>query len=303
MQADSIHSGSISFGRFENEPLSWERRSSFSHNRYLEEVEKCSKPGSVIEKKAYFEARFKKKGLLGFNTTASHDGSDRTISENDGSERFGNQEEFESNEDGHYAQYDGRSHEDFESNEDGHYAQYDRRSHEDIESNEDGHYVQFDQRSLEHFEPNEDDYHGQFEEEPIGLDYRGECGMPGYEREDSFAEGSRVSFSNQFMESAMNNYEVLEDGIDQNITLDETQPPANETSSIPPINDEAIIEEKKNCDDTGHSDESPRTMNVTEPVGSAEERVWHDPASPSPKVCFSIVKLESFLTLGRLRID
>ncbi|XP_022726395.1 protein WVD2-like 7 [Durio zibethinus] len=63
-QAESLHSGSISFGRFENEPLAWERRSSFSHNRYLEEVEKYSKPGSVIEKKAYFEAHFRKKALL-----------------------------------------------------------------------------------------------------------------------------------------------------------------------------------------------------------------------------------------------
>ncbi|XP_010552715.1 PREDICTED: protein WVD2-like 7 isoform X2 [Tarenaya hassleriana] len=62
-QAISIHSGSISFGRFENESLSWERRSSFSHNRYLEEVEKCSKPGLVTQKKAYFEAHFKKKGI------------------------------------------------------------------------------------------------------------------------------------------------------------------------------------------------------------------------------------------------
>ncbi|KAK0573526.1 hypothetical protein LWI29_009470 [Acer saccharum] len=63
-QTDSLHSGSISFGRFENEPLCWERRSSFSHNRYLEEVEKCSKPGSVVEKKAYFEAHFKRKARL-----------------------------------------------------------------------------------------------------------------------------------------------------------------------------------------------------------------------------------------------
>lgn len=63
-QTDSLHSGSISFGRFETEPLCWERRSSFSHNRYLEEVEKCSKPGSVVEKKAYFEAHFKRKALL-----------------------------------------------------------------------------------------------------------------------------------------------------------------------------------------------------------------------------------------------
>ncbi|KAK6922195.1 hypothetical protein RJ641_012702 [Dillenia turbinata] len=62
-QATSLHSGSISFGRFEAEPLSWERRSSFAHNRYLEEIEKYSKPGSVTEKKAYFEAHFRKKGF------------------------------------------------------------------------------------------------------------------------------------------------------------------------------------------------------------------------------------------------
>ncbi|PWA77134.1 TPX2 (targeting protein for Xklp2) protein family [Artemisia annua] len=63
-QADLLHSGSISFGRFESESLSWERRSIFSHNRYLEEVEKYSKPGSVTAKKAYFEAEFRRKALL-----------------------------------------------------------------------------------------------------------------------------------------------------------------------------------------------------------------------------------------------
>lgn len=51
---------SISFGRFENELLSWEKWSSFSTNKYLEEVEKCAAPGSVAEKKAYFEAHYKK---------------------------------------------------------------------------------------------------------------------------------------------------------------------------------------------------------------------------------------------------
>ncbi|PKA49274.1 Protein WVD2-like 1 [Apostasia shenzhenica] len=64
LQAESLPSGSVSFGRFELEQLSWERRSSFSHNRYLEEVEKYSKPGSVTKKKEYFEAQFKKKALL-----------------------------------------------------------------------------------------------------------------------------------------------------------------------------------------------------------------------------------------------
>ncbi|CAH9134271.1 unnamed protein product [Cuscuta epithymum] len=61
---ESLRSGSISFGRFENEDLCWERRSSFSHNRYLEEVEKYSKPGSVTEKKAILEAHFKRRAAL-----------------------------------------------------------------------------------------------------------------------------------------------------------------------------------------------------------------------------------------------
>ncbi|XWS34502.1 hypothetical protein CRYUN_Cryun21dG0043800 [Craigia yunnanensis] len=82
-QAESLHSGSISFGRFENEPLAWERRSSFSHNRYLEEVEKCSRPGSVIEKKAYFEAHFRKKALLlQGSSEGQNGGEDQTCESN-----------------------------------------------------------------------------------------------------------------------------------------------------------------------------------------------------------------------------
>lgn len=100
-QVESAISDSISFGRFEKESLSWERRSSFSHNRYLEEVEKFSKPGSVNEKKAYFEAHFKKKGgLLGQNSAESH-----TI-ENDVPELVNQEAEVEiinmENHDGHF---------------------------------------------------------------------------------------------------------------------------------------------------------------------------------------------------------
>lgn len=103
-QADSLHSGSISFGRFENEPLSWERRSSFSHNRYLEEVEKCSKPGSVIEKKAYFEAHFRKKGLLSPNSSDCHNDGEYQTGEKDVLE---SREQFEHvNEGSHYALFD-----------------------------------------------------------------------------------------------------------------------------------------------------------------------------------------------------
>ncbi|KAF5180307.1 Wvd2-like [Thalictrum thalictroides] len=57
---ESAFKESVSFGRFENDLLSWERWSSFSQNKYLEEVEKCSTPGSVASKKAYFEAHYKK---------------------------------------------------------------------------------------------------------------------------------------------------------------------------------------------------------------------------------------------------
>ncbi|XP_024197379.1 protein WVD2-like 7 isoform X3 [Rosa chinensis] len=84
-QPKSIHSGSISFGRFENEGLSWERRSAFSHNRYVEEVEKCMKPGSVIERKAYFEAHFKK-GLPRPNLAECYRGTCYQVGENDVSE-------------------------------------------------------------------------------------------------------------------------------------------------------------------------------------------------------------------------
>lgn len=51
---------SVSFGRFENDSLSWEKWSAFSPNKYLEEVEKCATPGSVAQKKAYFEAHYKR---------------------------------------------------------------------------------------------------------------------------------------------------------------------------------------------------------------------------------------------------
>ncbi|XP_050373248.1 protein WVD2-like 7 [Argentina anserina] len=86
-QAEYIHSGSISFGRFENEGLSWERRSAFSHNRYVEEVEKCMKPGSVTERKAYFEAHFKKKGLPRPNLAECYRVCRNDASESDGAYR------------------------------------------------------------------------------------------------------------------------------------------------------------------------------------------------------------------------
>ncbi|KAJ8433021.1 hypothetical protein Cgig2_015448 [Carnegiea gigantea] len=57
---------SVSFGRFMSDNLAWERWSSFNsnRNRYVEEAEKYSKPGSVAQKKAYFEAHFKRMAAL-----------------------------------------------------------------------------------------------------------------------------------------------------------------------------------------------------------------------------------------------
>lgn len=52
--------GSISFGRFAFESLSWEKRSVFTHNERLEELENFKSPGLVAKKKAYFEEYYKK---------------------------------------------------------------------------------------------------------------------------------------------------------------------------------------------------------------------------------------------------
>ncbi|KAF2307118.1 hypothetical protein GH714_024940 [Hevea brasiliensis] len=47
-----------------SESLAWEKWSTFSQNRYLEEVEQFSKPGSVAQKRAYFEAHYKKRAAM-----------------------------------------------------------------------------------------------------------------------------------------------------------------------------------------------------------------------------------------------
>lgn len=52
--------GSVSFGRFASESLAWEKWSPFSRDRYMEDVSKHSTPGSVAQKKAYFEAHYKR---------------------------------------------------------------------------------------------------------------------------------------------------------------------------------------------------------------------------------------------------
>ena len=72
---------SISFGRFAMDSFSWVKRSSFNHNQYLEELGNCSAPGSVREKKAYFEAYYKakkealEKALADENTNIDNNGN------------------------------------------------------------------------------------------------------------------------------------------------------------------------------------------------------------------------------------
>ncbi|CAN6809255.1 unnamed protein product [Brassica oleracea] len=61
-QGDSIGAlgQSVSFGRFMSERLDWEKWSSFpTQNRYVAEAERYSRPGSVAQKKAFFEAHYK----------------------------------------------------------------------------------------------------------------------------------------------------------------------------------------------------------------------------------------------------
>lgn len=58
-----VYGESISFGRFmsESEPsLSWEKWSTFSNKKYVEEAARFAQPGSVAQKKAFFEAHYKK---------------------------------------------------------------------------------------------------------------------------------------------------------------------------------------------------------------------------------------------------
>uniref|UniRef100_M4DFB4 TPX2 C-terminal domain-containing protein n=1 Tax=Brassica campestris TaxID=3711 RepID=M4DFB4_BRACM len=62
-QGDSLGAlgQSVSFGRFMSEKIDWEKWSSFpTQNRYVAETERYSRPGSVAQKKAFFEAHYKK---------------------------------------------------------------------------------------------------------------------------------------------------------------------------------------------------------------------------------------------------
>uniref|UniRef100_A0ACD5Z6A6 Uncharacterized protein n=2 Tax=Avena sativa TaxID=4498 RepID=A0ACD5Z6A6_AVESA len=64
-----IDHGSVSFGRFAAESLSWENRSVFGHNGRHEEIRKLTMPGLVAQKKAFFEEYYKKKAQKAMHLT------------------------------------------------------------------------------------------------------------------------------------------------------------------------------------------------------------------------------------------
>ncbi|RLN09646.1 uncharacterized protein C2845_PM11G08080 [Panicum miliaceum] len=60
LQQMVLNHGSVSFGRFAAESLSWEKRSVFEHNRRQEELSKLKAPGLVAQKKAFFEEYYER---------------------------------------------------------------------------------------------------------------------------------------------------------------------------------------------------------------------------------------------------
>jgi len=57
-----LNHGSISFGRFAAESLSWEKWSVFEHNRRQEELSKLTAPGLVAQKKAFLKNITRERG-------------------------------------------------------------------------------------------------------------------------------------------------------------------------------------------------------------------------------------------------
>lgn len=182
-----MHSGSISFGRFETEPLCWERRSSFSHNRYLEEVERCSKPGSVVEKKAYFEAHFKRKARLVQEQSECGNAVEYHAGENDVLENERCVDDYD-NGSNHYDRYDKGSPESMVYRKD--FDNANERSHnyhfDENVSEYENRIVGFDNENegSQFDNANENNQFSHFDESPEVSEYHGEYDFVGCERED-----------------------------------------------------------------------------------------------------------------------
>ncbi|GLT94457.1 hypothetical protein SLE2022_121960 [Rubroshorea leprosula] len=221
-KAESLHSGSISFGRFENEPLSWERRSSFSHNRYLEEVEKYSKPGSVIEKKAYFEAHFKKKGIRFPGSSEVHYGRDSQTSGSGDMENEGYGDQSDNvNEVSQYDQFDKSGldqvgyREEFDNGNQGSQFDYENEQMEFDYPNE---YKNFDNENQNiHFDYGIEGSHSvHFKKSPEGSEYLAEDEVIECER-----EGEGVLHSETQVEASVSN-DVLVDNVSKVVEPEET---------------------------------------------------------------------------------
>lgn len=79
-RSELLDHGSISFGRFAVETLSWEKWSVFTHNRCKEELEKFKAPGLVAQKKAYFEEYYRKIRALKALQSKEDSGSNSSVS-------------------------------------------------------------------------------------------------------------------------------------------------------------------------------------------------------------------------------
>lgn len=217
----------------------------------------------MVEKKAYFEAHFKKKGLLQPGLSSCYNGTGCQVSENDVLENNSDREEFECvNEDGHCAHFD-------ESPEGSEYP----GEYEVTENDRAG--------------PGCSEYHQEYEgteckgADPGGSEYQQECEVTECE-----IEGSRVSFSNPQMEPELDDDDGLQiEHVDsENIHQTET---ACDKFSLVNVESEVEVNQKHNgnavnADESSHSiDLSPKTKEAAKVDKTKLERL----RASSPKVC------------------
>ncbi|KAL9389626.1 hypothetical protein Peur_018231 [Populus x canadensis] len=244
-EVDSLHSGSISFGRFEREDLSWERRSSFSHNRYLEEVEKCSKPGSVIQKKAYFEAHFKKKGIL---RPDSLDGLSGRGCQNCEDDEYGNL---------------GQGEEDDDMNGSCNYSHREDDVLESVDCDEFDYGNQGDQ--FDHV--NDESHRACFDESPEDPDYHGQLEVIECEREDRI-----VLSSESPVEAALDDANVSVKGVGEYVKPEEAHQIETGLDESHLNNDKQEMEMKDNINDNvAKIDESSVTIVLSPKSGTAKD--------------------------------
>ncbi|XP_024466274.1 protein WVD2-like 7 isoform X3 [Populus trichocarpa] len=244
-QVDSLHSGSISFGRFKSEDLSWERRSSFSHNRYLEEVEKCSKPGSVIQKKAYFEAHFKKKGIL---RPDSLDGLSGRGCQNCEDDEYGNL---------------GQGEEDDDMNGSCNYSHREDDVLESVDCDEFDYGNQGDQ--FDHV--NDESHRACFDESPEDPDYHGQLEVIECEREDPI-----VLSSESPVEAALDDANVSVRGVGEYVKPEEAHQIETGLDESHLNNDKQEMEMKDNINDNvAKIDESSVTIVLSPKSGTAKD--------------------------------